>query len=49
MSRKKKATYVNNSFVIIKMIKRNLKYIKKLKIIVIIQKNVEDLWRMSTI
>ena len=36
-------TYVKNSFVIIKMKKINLNYIKKLEIIVIIEKNLEDL------
>ena len=35
--------YVKKSFVMIKMKKINLNYIKKLKIIVIIQENLEEL------
>ena len=35
-------TYVKKSFVMIKMKKRNLKYTKKLEIIVIIQENLEE-------
>ena len=41
MKSKKNATYVKNSFLLIKMKKRNLKYTKKLEIIVIIQENLE--------
>ena len=37
MKSKKNATYVKKSFAMIKMKKRNLKYTKKLEIIVIIQ------------
>ena len=40
---RKNATYVKKSFVMIKMKKRNLKYTKKLEIIVIIQENLEEL------
>ena len=36
MKSKKNATYLKKSFVMIKMKRRNLKYTKKLKIIVII-------------
>ena len=43
MKSKKNATYVKKSFVMIKMIKRNLKYTKKLEIIAIIQENLEEL------
>ena len=43
MKSKKNATYVKNSFVMIKMKKRNLKYAKTLEIIVIIQENLEEL------
>ena len=35
--------YVKKSFVMIKMKKRNLNYTKKLKIIAIIQENLEEL------
>ena len=42
MESKKNATYVKNSFLLIKMKKRNLKYTKKLEIIVIIQENLEE-------
>ena len=40
---RKNATYVKKSFVMIKMKKRNLKYTKKLEIIVIKQENLEKL------
>ena len=43
MKNKKYATYVKKSFVMIKMKKINLNYIKKLEIIVIIQENLEEL------
>ena len=43
MKSKKNATYIKKSFVMIKMKKRNLKYTKKLEIIVIIQENLEEL------
>ena len=43
MKSKKNATYVKKCFVMIKMIKRNLKYTKKLEIIAIIQENLEEL------
>ena len=43
MRSNKNATYVKKSFVIIKMEKRNLKYTKKLEIIVIMQENLEEL------
>ena len=43
MKSKKNVTYVKKSFVMIKMKKRNLKYTKKLEIIVIIQENLEEL------
>ena len=43
MKTKKSATYVEKSFVIIKTKKRNLSYIKKLEIIVILQENLEEL------
>ena len=43
MKSKKNATYVKKSFVMTKMEKRNLKYTKKLEIIVIIQENLEEL------
>ena len=43
MKNKKYATYVKKSFVIIKMKKVNLNYMKKLEIIVIIQENLEKL------
>ena len=39
---KKNATYVKKSFVVIKMKKRDLKYTKKLGIIVIIHENLEE-------
>ena len=39
----KNVTYEKESFFMIKMIKRNLNYTKKLEIIVIIQKNLEEL------
>ena len=42
MKSKKNVTYVKKSFVMIKMKKRNLKYTKKLEIIVIIQENLEE-------
>ena len=42
MKSKKSVKYVKKSFVIIKMEKRNLKYTKKLEIIVIIQENLEE-------
>ena len=38
----KNATYVKKSFVMIKMIKINLKHTKKLEIIVIIEENLEE-------
>ena len=40
---KKYVIYVKKSFVMIKMKKINLNYIKKLEIIVIIRENLEDL------
>ena len=40
---KKYVIYVKKSFVMIKMKKINLNYIKKLEIIVIIQENLEEL------
>ena len=43
MKSNKNATFVKKSFVMIKMKKRNLKYTKKLEIIVIIQENLEEL------
>ena len=43
MKSKKNDTYVKKSFVMIKMKKRNLKYIKKLEIIVITRENLEEL------
>ena len=39
---KKNGTYVKKSLVMIKMKKINLKYTKKLEIIVIIQENLEE-------
>ena len=42
MKSKKNATYIKKSFVMIKMKKRNLKYTKKLEIIVIILENLEE-------
>ena len=42
MKSKKNSTYVKKSFVLMKMKKRNLKYAKKLEIIVIIQENLEE-------
>ena len=39
---KKNVTCVKKNFVIIKMKKRNLKYTKKLEIIVLIQENLEE-------
>ena len=42
MKSKKNATDVKKSFVMIKMKTRNLKYTKKLGIIVIIQENLEE-------
>ena len=43
MKSKKNATYVKKSFVMIKLKKRNLKYTKKVEIVVIIQGNLEEL------
>ena len=40
---KKSATYVKKNFVVIKIEKLNLNYTKKLEIIAIIQKNLEEL------
>ena len=40
---KRNVTYIKKSFVMIKMKKINLKYTKKLEIIVIIQENLEEL------
>ena len=40
---KKNATYVKQSFVMMKMKKRYLNYIKKLETIVIMQENLEEL------
>ena len=42
MKRKKYVIYVKKSFILIKMIKINLNYIRKLEIIVIIQENLEE-------
>ena len=41
--KKKNATYFKRSFAMIKMIKRNLEYTKKLEIIVITEENLEGL------
>ena len=41
--KKKNATYVKKSFVIIKTYEWNLNYTKKLEIIVILQENLEEL------
>ena len=43
MKNKKYATYVKKSFVMIKMKRINLNYIKKLGMIVIVQENLEEL------
>ena len=43
MKSKKNAIYVKKSFFMIKMKKRNLKYAKKLEMIVIIQENLDEL------
>ena len=43
MKSNKNATYVKKSFVMITLKKRNLKFPKKLEIIVIIQENLEEL------
>ena len=43
MKSKENASYVKKTFVIIKMKNLNLNYTKKLEIIVIIQKNLEEL------
>ena len=43
MKNKNYVIYVKKSFVVIKMKKITLNYIKKLKIIVIIQENLEEL------
>ena len=43
MKSTKNATYAKRSFAMIKMKKRNLKYTKKLEIIVITQENLEEL------
>ena len=43
MKNKHYVIYVKKSFIMIKMKKMNLKYIKKLRIIDIIQENLEEL------
>ena len=42
MKSKKNVTYAKNSFVMVKMKKKNLKYTKKLEIIVVIREKLKE-------